>query len=72
MRDFLSRLGLVFHWTGFIFGIIVAVLCIFVGGTENIGFILFSPVPLFASISLGYLLRWVMVGGDIKFFPYLK
>ena len=69
IRSFLSRIGLVFHWIGFGIAIIFAIAGIVGVFDEGLGMLvatLFSPVPLF----IGWVIRWLMVGGKVPYLPY--
>lgn len=76
MKDFLIRLGLVFHWTGFVFGIITTLFLLGAAfsDADNAGlfFLVMSPFGFLMMTAIGYLLRWLLTGGDIKFFPHTK
>ena len=72
MKEFLVRIGLVAHWTGFCFGVLTLFLGIAVGvtntGREDAFF--GGTAGFFVFTAGGWLLRWILTGGQVNFLPY--
>lgn len=69
INSFLSRIGIVFHWVGFGFALII-ILSVIVGifdeGLEILTYLLFAPLP----VLVGWVIRWLLVGGNVPYLPY--
>ena len=72
MREFLVRIGLVAHWTGFCFGVLTLFFGITVGVTNTGRADAFfgGTAGFFVFTAVGWLIRWILTGGKIPFEPY--
>ncbi len=72
MKEFLVRIGIVVHWTGFCLGILMMALGFYMGFTTNGGALTFlqGTAGFFVFTSIGWVLRWILTGGKISFEPY--
>jgi hypothetical protein len=73
VKGVLSRLALVIHWVGFIFGVIFffgAMIGGFVeSGSDDIAMFLSAPLLLFFFTGIGWLIRYIIVG-KVHYLPY--
>ena len=68
-ETFKQRLALASHWLGFGIAIIMFILgiaLIFETWDNNLEILFLSPVPLF----IGWVIRWLIVGGKVPYLPY--
>ena len=73
MKDFLIKASLVFHWFAFVSGIFFGLVSLFGGLTTGIVFYyVWAPFNFLGNTAIGFVIRWLVVGGNIKFFPYQK
>ena len=73
--NFIARLGLLIHWIGFLGSMVVALFMfseLLDGGTPNPFDTSLVLIAFFGSNTLGWVLRWLIVGGNIKFLPFDK
>lgn len=72
MREFLVRIGLVAHWTGFCLGVLIMGIGFYHGFTTRGGAesFLTGSAGFFVFTAVGWLIRWILTGGKIPFEPY--
>lgn len=76
MKDFVARLGLLIHWIGFLGSMLIALFLFYSliqeGEPPNVSSSALILIAFIGSNTLGWVLRWLIVGGNIKFLPFIK
>ena len=73
MKDFVDRLGLVIHWSGFLLGASIVLVFLFTGifGTDKDSLSILPYTPFFFALfsSFGWLIRFILSGKN-HFLPW--
>lgn len=80
MKGFIERLGLLFHWIGYIGSMAVGLFLFYIlfenhqnnQPSPDIMSSFLILIAFLGSNTIGWVLRWLMVGGNVKFLPFDK